>query len=335
MYCICHLNDIECLCPLMMSISNMKNDLVVKDNVLINASYNLEVTEQRLILLSIITARETGQGITPESRLKIHASDYAERFNVTKEASYDALKNAVNNLFERKFTFKEQTDSGKGIVVKSRWISQISYIPHLAILEIIFSPAVVPLITRLERHFTWYQLKQVAQLTSKYAIRLYELLIAWRNLGKTPILEIGDFRQKIGVQYNEYKTMSDFKKRVLEPAIEQINKETDMTVKYEQHKTGRVVSGFQFKFKIREEAQETPTGENKVEELFCKINDKQIESYASKLSKQHDLSDLAGNKDYPAFAIWIGNILRDKDSVRPETAKRIFTALHTLTNFQK
>src|SRR5690606_25175398 len=150
-----------------------------------------------------------------------------------------------------------------------------------------------------------------------------------------PILEIGDFRQKIGVQDNEYKTMSDFKKRVLEPAIEQINKETDMTVKYEQHKTGRVVSGFQFKFKIREEAQETPTGENKVEELFCKINDKQIESYASKLSKQHDLSDLAGNKDYPAFAIWIGNILRDKDSVRPETAKRIFTALHTLTNFQK
>lgn len=164
----------------------MSNDLVVKDNVLINASYNLEVTEQRLILLSIITARETGQGITPESRLKIHASDYAERFNVSKEASYDALKNAVNNLFERKFTFKEQSDNGKEIVIKSRWISQISYIPHLAILEIIFSPAVVPLVTRLEKYFTSYQLKQVSQLTSKYAIRLYELLIAWRSVGKTP-----------------------------------------------------------------------------------------------------------------------------------------------------
>ncbi|MEO3701449.1 MULTISPECIES: replication initiation protein RepM [Acinetobacter] len=315
----------------------MSNDLVVKDNVLINASYNLEVTEQRLILLSIITARETGQGITSESRLKIHASDYAERFNVSKEASYDALKNAVNNLFERKFTFKEQLDNGKEIVVKSRWISQISYIPHLAILEIIFSPAVVPLVTRLERHFTSYQLKQVAQLTSKYAIRLYELLIAWRSLGKTPILEISDFRQKIGVQDTEYKTMSDFKKRVLEPAIEQINKETDITVKYDQHKTGRVVSGFEFKFKIKGEAasKKTTTQKKKVEELFCKISDKQVEIYSNKLSKQHELSDLAGNKDYAAFAIWIGNILRDKDSVRPETAKRIFTALHTLTDFNK
>jgi plasmid replication initiation protein len=41
-------------------------------------------------------------------------------------------------------------------------------------------------ITRLEEHFTSYQIKQVAQLTSKYAIRLYELLIAWREVGKVP-----------------------------------------------------------------------------------------------------------------------------------------------------
>ena len=68
---------------------------------------------------------------------------------------------------------------------------------------------------------------------------------------------------------------------------------------------------------------------------FSKISDKQVEIYSNKLSKQHELSDLAGNKDYAAFAIWIGNILRDKDSVRPETAKRIFTALHTLTDFNK
>ena len=42
----------------------MKGGLVVKDNALMNASYNLEVTEQRLILLAIISARETGKGIT-------------------------------------------------------------------------------------------------------------------------------------------------------------------------------------------------------------------------------------------------------------------------------
>jgi hypothetical protein len=55
----------------------MKNGLVVKDNALMNASYNLEVTEQRLILLAIINAILTGAGITSDSKLEIHASYYS------------------------------------------------------------------------------------------------------------------------------------------------------------------------------------------------------------------------------------------------------------------
>ncbi|WP_162283454.1 RepB family plasmid replication initiator protein, partial [Acinetobacter baumannii] len=66
-------------------------------------------TEQRLILLAIINARETQQGITSDSKLEIHANDYANQFNVKKETAYEALKNAVNNLFERQFSFKETT----------------------------------------------------------------------------------------------------------------------------------------------------------------------------------------------------------------------------------
>jgi plasmid replication initiation protein len=266
----------------------MKSDLVVKDNVLINASYNLEVTEQRLILLSIIRARETGQGITADSRLQIHASDYANRFDVTKEAAYDALKNAVNNLFERKFSYKEYTDNNKEIVVKSRWVSQIAYIEDSAVLEVIFAPAVVPFITRLEKHFTSYQMKQVAQVTSKYGIRLYELLIQWREIGKTPVLEINDFRFKLGLEDTEYKNMSDLKRRVIDPAIKQINEFTDITVTYQQQKSGRTITGFEFKFKLKNQ----PPKEKKLLkdkntiDMFARMNDKQILLFAKKLA--HD-----------------------------------------------
>ena len=41
----------------------MKTELIVKDNALINASYNLDLVEQRLILLAIIEARESGKGL--------------------------------------------------------------------------------------------------------------------------------------------------------------------------------------------------------------------------------------------------------------------------------
>ena len=39
------------------------SDLIVKDNALMNASYNLDLVEQRLILLAILEARESGKGI--------------------------------------------------------------------------------------------------------------------------------------------------------------------------------------------------------------------------------------------------------------------------------
>jgi len=232
----------------------MKNSLVVKDNALINASYNLELTEQRLIMLAIINARESGQGITADSKLEIHASDYAKLFNVSIDASYKALKEAVNNLFNRQFSYTaEYKRTGKTGVVRSRWVSRIFYVDDLGLLEITFAPDVVPLVTRLEEHFTSYQAKQVAHLTSKYATRLYELLIAWREVGKVPQIEISTFRNRLGLLENEYTAMSDFKKRVLEPSIKQINEHTDITVTYEQHKKGRLISGFSFKLKQKQQ----------------------------------------------------------------------------------
>jgi len=296
----------------------MKNDLVVKDNALINASYNLEVTEQRLILLSIIRARETGQGISSDSKLEIHASDYASRFDVTKEAAYNALKNAVNNLFERKFSFKEiHKDTNKEIVVKSRWVSRIAYVDDLATLEVTFAPDVVPLITRLEKHFTSYQLKQVAQLTSKYAIRLYEFLIAWRNVGKTPVISLSEFREKLGLEINEYQKMVNFKSRVLEPAIKQINELTDINVKYEQYKTGRSISGLSFTFKHKKIDSIPSERDPNTVDVFTQMTDAQRHMFANKLSELPEMGRYSqGTESYPQFAIRIAEMLQNPNRIK-------------------
>lgn len=227
----------------------MENGLVVKDNALINASYNLETTEQRLIMLAITRAREMGENITTSSKLEIHADSYAQLYDVSLDAAYKALKEAVNNLFERQFSYPQaHKKTGKVGLVRSRWVSRIFYVDDLGLLEITFAPDVVPLITELERNFTSYQIKQIATLTSKYAIRLYELLIAWRSTGKTPLIPLKEFRAKLGVEETEYRAMNHFKARVLDAAIKQINAHTDILVKYEQHKRGRSISGFSFTF---------------------------------------------------------------------------------------
>ncbi|MDY6458109.1 replication initiation protein RepM [Acinetobacter faecalis] len=297
----------------------MKNELVVKDNALINASYNLEVTEQRLILLAIINARNTGQGIKSDSKLEIHASDYASRFDVSNSGAYKALKEAVSNLFDRQFSFKEPDKKGNLGVVRSRWVSRIKYIDATATLEITFAPDVVPLITRLEQHFTSYQLKQVSQLTSKYAIRLYELLIAWREVGKVPQIELSEFRNKLGVGDNEYTAMNNFKSRVLEPSIKQINEHTDITVTYEQHKKGRIISGFSFKFKQQAKTEKTIDSKRdpNTPDFFIKMTDAQRHLFAIKMSEMPEMGKYSqGTESYQQFAIRIAEMLLQPDKFR-------------------
>ena len=296
----------------------MKNGLVVKDNALINASYNLELTEQRLVMLAIINARELGQGITADSKLEIHASDYAKLFNVSPDASYKALKDAVNNLVNRQFSYTaEYKKTGKVGIVRSRWVSRIFYVDDLALLEITFAPDVVPLITRLEEHFTKYEAKQVAHLTSKYATRLYELLIAWREVGKTPVFELQQLRKNLGVEDDEYQRMHHFKSRVLETAITQINEHTDIKATYEQHKKGRTITGFSFKFKQKVQPKIETKRDPNTPDFFIKMTDAQRHLFANKMSEMPEMGEYSqGTESYQQFAIRIADMLLEPEKFR-------------------
>ena len=305
--------------------------LVVKDNSLINASYTLSLVEQRLILLAIIEARETGKGVDTETFLEIHAQHYADRFHVDVKNTYAMLSEAVMTLFNRQVTYMtvdEQRNKPEKRVV--RWVSGISYVEGAGIVKLRFAPEIVPLITRLEKNFTWYELMQVANL-NLYATRLYELLVCWRSTGKTPIIEINDFRSKVGLIENEYKAMCDFKKRVLEPAIKQINEHTDITVKVDQHKTGRSITGFSFKFKQKQPHKTVELNRDpNTADLFNKMTDAQRHMFAHKLSEMPDMSKYSqGTESYQQFAVRISNMLLD-----PRKFKELYPYLEKV-GFQK
>ena len=234
------------------------SELIVKDNALMNASYNLDLVEQRLILLAILEARESGKGINANDPLTVHAESYINQFGVHRTTAYQALKDACKDLFARQFSYQEKRERGRANIT-SRWVSQIAYIDETGTVEVIFAPAVVPLITRLEEQFTKYDIEQISGLSSAYAVRLYELLICWRTTGKTPIIDLTEFRKRIGVLDTEYQRMDVFKRGVLELALKQVNEHTDITATYEQHKKGRTITGFSFKFKQKKKTEaETP-----------------------------------------------------------------------------
>jgi plasmid replication initiation protein len=290
---------------------------VVKDNALINASYNLELVEQRIVLQAIVKARETETGFDTKTPVFIHASEYEKQYNVTKDGAYKALKDAVLSLFERQFSYREINERGNTENVRSRWVSEVRYVDAEATVKLIFSPAVASMCSRLERHFTSYDLDQIAGLSSKYAVRLYELVIAWKATSKTPVFKLQDFRDKIGLlDENEYSTMSNFKKFVLDLAVDQINEHTDIKLTYEQHKTGRTITGFSFKFKQKVKQQKIEQQQQRdpdTTDLFTKMTDAQRYMFGAKLAKRIELSEYSlGTESYEEFGKRIAEMLLDE-----------------------
>lgn len=294
-------------------------DLVVKDNALINASYNLDLVEQRLILLAIVEARESGKGINANNPLEVHAESYINQFNVARQTAYQALKDASKDLFARQFSYQEMNKRGNIENVLSRWVSEIRYVDAEATVKLIFAPAIVPLITKLEEQFTKYELQQVSNLSSAYAVRLYELLIAWRSTGQTPVIELEEFRKKIGVLDDEYTRMGNFKDRVLHLAIAQVNEFTDITVKYEQHKKGRSIYGFSFSFKQKKNVNKPnlEARDQNTLDIFTKLTDAQRHLFANKLSELPEMSKYSqGTESYPQFAVRIAEMLLDAEKFK-------------------
>jgi plasmid replication initiation protein len=229
---------------------------VVKANRLVQASYTLSTVEQRIVLLAVVHARERGKGIdTKDDLLHISAADYATAFGVSKQAAQQALAGAVETLFNRRVTIDYfDKDLNQTIPLTVRWINAMTYLDDRAMIAIRFNPEISPEFTRLESNFTAYMLDDIRDLNSAYSIRLYEIAAQWRSAGQTPLIELADFRQKMGLADNEYSGINDLKKRVINLSISQINNTTDIFLEYEQVKAGRSIKGFIFKIKTKKTA---------------------------------------------------------------------------------
>lgn len=296
----------------------MSKNLIVKDNALINASYNLDLIEQRLVLLAIAQSRRTGQELTATTKLKISVSDYIDTYSIQGRSVYENIKRACKTLFERQFTYTEQQERGVRVAT-SRWVSEIAYNDETTAIDMTFAPSVVPLITMLERHFTSYDLEQVAGLNSKYAIRLYEIIIAWRSNGKTNQISVEQLRERLGVSNDEYSLMADFKKRVIDKSISEINEKSDISISYEQHKQGRVITAFTFTIKQKPKSKKTKKTKDQERDpntldilTPIKMTDKQRATFASKLAELNELGKYAPTgASYEEYAKKIESELSD------------------------
>ena len=111
--------------------------------------------------------------------------------------------------------------------------------------------------------------------------------------------------------------MHHFKSRVLETAITQINEHTDIKATYEQHKKGRTITGFSFKFKQKVQPKIETKRDPNTPDFFVKMTDAQRHLFAKKMSEMPEMSKYSqGTESYQQFATRIADMLLEPEKFR-------------------
>lgn len=220
----------------------MTNKLSIsKDNLLIQAaSSNLSLNEQRIILLCL-ACWDSREKIPENREFIVSVDDIHSNWGISKDAAYKALEDAADKLYEQSI-FLDPNDPKS----EMRWISAKIHRKEKYEISLFFSPQIIPFISGLETCFTTYKLKDVIKFESSYSFRFYELLASWKDKGEIKV-EIEWIREVLQLG-DKYPVIADLKKRIVLPALADINKTSDLMVTYEQVKKGKSIRAFIFKY---------------------------------------------------------------------------------------
>jgi len=220
--------------------------MVYKSNALVEAAYRLSVQEQRIILACIGQVRRDEE-VTDEVLYSVTAAELAELSGTALEASYSELKAAALRLKRREVRLTQEPN-GKGkkpSIMITGWVQTIFYIEGEGRVELRFTKDMLPYLTGLQREFTRYALSDVAKMTSAHGIRLYELLAQWPEGHR--VVPLDDLRRWLQLE-DRYPSIKDFKRWVLDPAVQQINEHSPLSLTWSQRKTGRKVTHLVFDY---------------------------------------------------------------------------------------
>lgn len=224
-----------------------------------------------------------GKPITAQDSFSVLASEFAEMFDIAIDGAYSELQTVAERLYERSVTiYQPDPEFPKLTHTKTRWISSIDYIPDEGRVRLYFAVKMIPYIAMLEGGFTRYNLEQIAGMSSVYGIRFYELLKCWlfgeprkvKTVGLDELKDLLDLKDPEGGY--QYPSIKDFKLRVLDKAMNDINEHSDLEVRYEDKKTGRKITHFTFTFAIKVRGG----GASTVEKKAVKIDRAFIEKHA-------------------------------------------------------
>jgi len=227
----------------------MEKHVVVKHNAAIRSAYRMSLDEQRMMLMCITQIRRDSKN---GRQFTIRHDDFCERFGTT--GAYKNMRDAAKRLQQRIITINEPIIDADGKKWDGGCISLLSaqfWNEGEGEIQLRFSPEFMPYLEQLRGNHTKFGLSDVAKMNSVYAIRFYELFKMSYEQQKTNkeaphiTIEVSEMRRMFELE-NKYPRHQDFKRRVIDAAISEINELSPLEIEYQQVKKGRRIHAYTF-----------------------------------------------------------------------------------------
>lgn len=223
------------------TLPKYQNYLVSKRNDLITTGrFDLSLNEQKILLILTSTIQPTDETLTKQT---FRAIDLANLLNITPQAMYQELPKLTRKLLRCYIEVEFE-----GVLIQANLLSSARYERGSGRVTLTLSDDLKPFYLQLQNHFTSYQLKYILRLNSKYSIRFYEFFQCALVHGGF-LTTIDELRMLMALTQKSYQRYADFNRKVLKPAITEINELTDLEVSYCEIKEGRRVVSLDFKVK--------------------------------------------------------------------------------------
>jgi plasmid replication initiation protein len=219
-------------------ISAEQKQKIVKSNEVIQKSrYKFTAQQQKLVLYMISKIRPH------ETEFKEYTFDLKNLCQILNidisGGNYLRFRESIQKIADSSFWLEHD---GKERLY--RWFDDVEIEPNTSIVRIKFDKHLAPFLLQLSRDFTEYQLEKILCFDSKYSFRLYELFKSYAFIGKLKI-SVKELKEKLMIE-NKYDRFTLFKTNVLNKAIEEINKYTDLEITYNLIRQNRIITDIEF-----------------------------------------------------------------------------------------
>lgn len=243
--------------------SDRELEVYKRDDLIQKARFTLSVQEQKCILYAISKIKPNDTYLT---EYIFDIKDFYTLCGIEKN-SYTTLKKQLINLKSKVWWLKLPDESESAV----SWLDVVRVNKKSGKVTIAFHRDMMPFLLELAKQaeengifYTGYTLQYVLPMSSQYSPRLYEILKSYQKNNKRWFFEIDELKYLLDCQ--NYDRWPDLRRFVIEPAVEEINKYTDLNIEYTTEKEGRKIVRIEFfmETKKKRELHATMLANNKL-----------------------------------------------------------------------